>query len=87
MANHVIAIYFHTNDFLLRTVKTDYTSFYFSNVAIFVLQKITKKMCLVSEAMVNTLQNTKYSIDDKINQSFIHLFLRINCYKSRNKRS
>lgn len=28
----------------------------------------------VGEAMVNTLQNTKYSIDEKLDQSFIQLF-------------
>jgi hypothetical protein len=87
MADHATAIYFHTIDFLLGTLKIDYDSFYFSNLAIFVLQKRTKKMCLVGEAMVNTLQNTKYSIDEKVNQSFIQLFLRINRYKFKNKRS
>ncbi len=87
MADHVVAIYFHISDFLLGTLRIDYADFYFSNVAIFVLQKRIEKMCLVGEAMVNTLQNTKYSIDDKVDQNFIQLFLRINHYKFRNKRS
>jgi hypothetical protein len=87
MADHAVVIYFHISDFLLGTLRIDYANFYFSNVAIFVLQKRSKKMCLVGEAMVNTLQNTKYSIDDKVDQNFIQLFLRINRYKFRNKRS
>ncbi len=33
-----------------------------------------KKNVDVGEAMVNTLQNTKYSIDEKLDQSFIQLF-------------
>jgi hypothetical protein len=37
MVDHVVAIYFHTNDFLLGTLRIDYTNFYFSNVAIYVL--------------------------------------------------
>jgi hypothetical protein len=87
MADHVATIYFHTIDFLLGTLRIDYASFYFFRCDYLYITKQNKKMCLVGEAMVNTLQNTKYSIDEKVDQSFIQLFLKICCYKFRNKRS
>jgi hypothetical protein len=43
VANHVLAIYFYTNDFLLGTLKIDYTNFYFFNVATMYYRKKLEK--------------------------------------------
>jgi hypothetical protein len=58
MVDHATAIYFHTSDFLLGTLRIVYTHLFFSNVVIYVLQKKIRKMWPMGEAMANTFQNT-----------------------------
>ncbi|KAL6012118.1 Glycoside hydrolase 2 (Mannanase, beta-galactosidase) [Asimina triloba] len=61
------AVYININDHLVQFSKVDDESG---------VTSIKGKNHDVGEELVKTLQNTKYSIDEKLNQSFIRLFSR-----------